>query len=140
MLLRSDPKLLQGKNKLWIRFFLLSVYATMFVRDHNRPVFHEALGVDPTEYDYEVFSVCNQIARQVFPVELETDDPAFRAKMARLRRAADRIDAGKAEGGIGGLLKRASGMAGAGAAFASMYFHRTRTNELPQSVRLQPAW
>lgn len=140
MLLRSDPKLLQGKNKLWIRFFLLSVYATMFVRDHNRPVFHEALGVDPTEYDYEVFSVCNQIARQVFPVELETDDPAFRAKMAKLRRAADRIDAGKAEGGIAGLLKRVGGMAGAGAAFASMYFHRTRTNALPQTVRLQPAW
>ncbi len=140
MLLRSDPKLLRGKNKLWIRFFLLSVYATMFVRDHNRPVFHEALGVDPTAYDYEVFSVCNQIARQVFPVELETDDPAFRVKMAGLRRAADRIDAGKAQGGLGGLMKRVSGMAGAGAAFASMYFHRTRTNALPQTVRLQPAW
>ena len=46
----------------------------------------------------------------------------------------------QSEGGIGGLLKRVGGMAGAGAAFASMYFHRTRPNELPQSVRLQPAW
>jgi magnesium-protoporphyrin IX monomethyl ester (oxidative) cyclase len=33
-----------------------------------------------------------------------------------------------------------SGVAGAGWAFARMYFHRTKPNALPQSVRLQPAW
>ncbi|MEO1649116.1 MAG: magnesium-protoporphyrin IX monomethyl ester (oxidative) cyclase [Pseudomonadota bacterium] len=140
MLIRSDPKLLQGRNKLWIRFFLLSVYATMYVRDHNRPVFHEALGVDPTEYDYEVFKVCNQIARQVYPVELDIDDPAFRQQMENLRLAANRIDDGKAEGGLGGLAKRVSGMAGAGWAFARMYFHRTKPNTLPATIRLQPTW
>ncbi|MEM9086701.1 MAG: magnesium-protoporphyrin IX monomethyl ester (oxidative) cyclase [Pseudomonadota bacterium] len=140
MLIRSDPKLLQGRNKLWIRFFLLSVYATMYVRDHNRPVFHEALGVDPTEYDYEVFKVCNQIARQVYPVELDIDDPAFRQQMENLRLAANRIDDGKAEGGLGGLAKRVSGMAGAGWAFARMYFHRTKPNTLPATIRLQTTW
>ena len=140
MLMRADPKLLKGHNKLWIRFFLLSVYATMYVRDHARPVFHEALGVDPTEYDYKVFSVCNQIARQVFPVELDTDSPKFRAQMEALRQAALRIEDGKAQGGIAGLAKRAHGMAGAGLAFARMYCNRARKNELPQSIRLQPAW
>jgi len=140
MLLRSDPKLLQGANKLWVRFFLLSVYATMYVRDHDRPAFHKALGVDPTEYDYEVFSICNQISRQVFPVELDIDDPAFRRRMEALRLAACRIEDGKEQGGIGGLAKRLSGVAGAGWAFARMYFHRTKPNALPQSVRLQPAW
>ncbi|MDJ0979621.1 MAG: magnesium-protoporphyrin IX monomethyl ester (oxidative) cyclase [Erythrobacter sp.] len=140
MLLRSDPKLLQGANKLWVRFFLLSVYATMYVRDHNRPVFHKALGVDPTEYDYEVFSVCNQISRQVFPVELDIDDPAFRHQMEKLRIAADRIEDGKTQGGLGGFVKRASGMAGAGWAFARMYFHRTKANTLPATIRLQPTW
>ena len=140
MLMRADPKLLKGHNKLWIRFFLLAVYATMYVRDHARPVFHEALGVDPTEYDYKVFSVCNQISRQVFPVELDTDSPRFRAQMEALRQASLRIEDGKEQGGIGGLLKRASGMAGCGLAFARMYCHRARKNDLPQSVRLQPAW
>ena len=140
MLMRSDPKLLQGMNKLWVRFFLLSVYATMFVRDHNRPVFHKALGVDPTEYDYEVFDICNQISRQVFPVELDTNDPVFRAKMEKLHVAAQRIEAGTARGGIGGLAQRIGGMAGAGFAFARLYFHRTKPNALPQTVRLQPAW
>tara|TARA_B100000678_G_scaffold289276_1_gene299459 strand:- start:259 stop:1362 length:1104 start_codon:yes stop_codon:yes gene_type:complete len=140
MLMRADPKLLKGHNKLWIRFFLLSVYATMYVRDHSRPVFHEALGVDPTDYDYQVFSVCNQIARQVFPVELDTDSQKFRAHMEGLRQAALRIEDGKAQGGLGGLAKRIGGMVGAGWNFARMYFHRAQTNELPQSVRLQPAW
>ena len=140
MLLRADPKLLEGANKLWVRFFLLSVYATMYVRDHNRPVFHAALGVDPTEYDYKVFAICNQIARQVFPVELDIDSPAFRRQMEKLRLAAERIEEGKARGGIGGLLSRASGMAGAGLAFARMYLQRPKTNALPHSIRLQPAW
>ncbi len=140
MLIRSDPELLKGRNKLWIRFFLLSVYATMYVRDHNRPVFHKALGVDPTEYDYRVFEICNQISRQVFPVELDIDDPAFRRNMEALRQAALRIDEGKEQGGIGGFFKRMSGAAGAGLSFAKMYFHRTRPNALPQSIRLYPAW
>lgn len=140
MLLRSDPKLLEGANKLWVRFFLLSVYATMYVRDHNRPVFHAALGVDPTEYDYKVFAITNQIARQVFPVELDIDSPAFRRQMEKLRLAAERIEEGKAKGGIGGLLSRASGMAGAGLAFARMYLMSPKPNALPRSIRLQPAW
>jgi magnesium-protoporphyrin IX monomethyl ester (oxidative) cyclase len=140
MLLRSDPKLLEGANKLWVRFFLLSVYATMYVRDHNRPVFHAALGVDPTEYDYKVFAITNQIARQVFPVELDIDSPAFRRQMEKLRLAAERIEDGKARGGIGGLLSRASGMAGAGLAFARMYLMSPKPNALPRSIRLQPAW
>jgi len=140
LLMRADPKLLKGANRLWIRFFLLSVYATMYVRDHARPVFHAALGVDPTEYDYKVFSICTAITRQVFPIELETDDPAFRRRMDDLLKASRRIGAGRARGGAMGLAQRISGMAGAGLAFARMYFHRTRANELPASVRVQPSW
>lgn len=140
LLMRSDPQLLTGLNKLWVRFFLLSVYATMYVRDHARPVFHAALGVDPTEYDYDVFRICNQIARQVFPVELDTDDPRFRAKMEALLIASRRIEVGKARGGIAGAWQKLSGVAGVGLAFARMYLHRARRNELPATVRLQPAW
>lgn len=140
MLLHADPKLLTGLNRYWIKFFILSVYATMYVRDHSRPVFHAALGVDPTDYDYRVFDICTAISRQVFPVEIDTDNPALRAQMEKLRLASDRIAAGKARGGLGGLMQRAGGMIGAGTAFARMYFMPGKNNALPSTIRLQPAW
>ncbi|QLC24768.1 magnesium-protoporphyrin IX monomethyl ester (oxidative) cyclase [Parasphingopyxis algicola] len=140
MLLRADPKLLKGANKLWIRFFLLSVYATMYVRDHGRPVFHKALGVDPTDYDYAVFEKCTQISRQVFPVELNTDDPRFRRGMDRLLRAARGMQAAKEQGGVIGSVKRLGHMMAAGAALARVYCLPAKRNALPSTIRLQPAW
>ncbi|NCQ09633.1 MAG: magnesium-protoporphyrin IX monomethyl ester (oxidative) cyclase, partial [Sphingomonadales bacterium] len=140
LLLRSDPKLLEGANKLWIRFFLLSVYATMYVRDHNRPVFHKALGVHPAEYGYKVFSICTEISKQVFPVELDTDDPRFRKAMEDLRLASVGIEEAKARGGIMSKLSRAKYMAKAGWFFGKMYFMKPKANTLPQQVRLSPAW
>ena len=140
LLLRADPKLLQGANKYWIRFFLLSVYATMYVRDHNRPVFHKALGVHPAEYGYEVFSICTQISKQVFPIEIDTDDIRFRKAMEELRLASVSMEDAKARGGIGGFFGRYAGMAKAGFMFGRMFFMRPRVNELPSQIRLSPAW
>ncbi len=140
LLMRADPKLLTGLNKYWIRFFLLSVYATMYVRDHNRPVFHRALGVHPADYGYDVFKITTQISRQVFPIELDTDDPRFRKAMEALRMASVAIEDAKAKGGLAGAVGRIANMAKAGFAFARMYFLKPRANALPATVRLSPAW
>lgn len=140
ILMRTDPKLLTGINKLWIRFFLVAVYATMYVRDHNRPAFHKALGIDPTEYDRRVFNICSEITRQVFPVVLDTDSPRFLALLEQMRRVAVAIDAAKARGGIVGAVKRAGLTLAAAATFAGLYFTPVKRNAAPANVRLVPAW
>jgi magnesium-protoporphyrin IX monomethyl ester (oxidative) cyclase len=140
LLMRNDPKLLTGGNKLWIRFFLVAVYATMYVRDHNRPQFHKALGIDPKDYDFQVFRVCSEITKQVFPMTLDTDSPAFRAGLERMRKVALAIDAAKAQGGIVGRVKQVGLVAAAGFNFARLYLHPVEKNALPANVRLVPAW
>ncbi|MCP1675873.1 magnesium-protoporphyrin IX monomethyl ester (oxidative) cyclase [Natronocella acetinitrilica] len=140
LLMRSDPKLLSGMNRLWIRFFLLAVYGTMYVRDHARPAFHKALDMDPTEYDYTVFEITNEISKQVFPITLNLEDPRFRAGMKRLAWITDRAAEAKVRGGIlGGLQRACLGVAAAGV-FARMYLLPVKRNPLPDQARTAPVW
>jgi magnesium-protoporphyrin IX monomethyl ester (oxidative) cyclase len=140
LLMRADPKLTSGINRLWIRFFLLAVYATMYVRDHMRPAFHKALGMHPDEYDFRVFRITNEIARQVFPIELDIDHPAFKAGLDRLWRITEASMAAQQQGGVIGAIKRAGLGVAAAAVFARLYLLPAKRNALPQQVRLQPAW
>lgn len=140
LLMRAQPHLLAGRNRYWIRFFLLAVYATMYVRDHNRPQLYEALGMDPTEFDYRVFEITTAISRQVFPLTLNTDDPRLRAGLDTLSRIDRASLAAKARGGLWGRAKRA-GLAVQGAlVFARLYFLPTEPNLAPDRVRVAPAW
>jgi magnesium-protoporphyrin IX monomethyl ester (oxidative) cyclase len=112
----------------------------MYIRDHNRPAFHRALDIDPSDYDQRVFTICSEITRQVFPMVLDTDSPRFRAGLERMRRISARIDAAKAQGGIIGGIKRGWHIATAGIAFAHLYLTPVKRNEAPATVRLVPAW
>jgi magnesium-protoporphyrin IX monomethyl ester (oxidative) cyclase len=140
LLMRADPSLLRGANKLWIKFFLLSVYATMYVRDHARPAFHAALGLDPTEYDYAVYRICSEISKQTFPMTLDIDHPRFRAGFARLARITADMAAAKAQGGVMAGLKRVGLGFEAAATLVGLYFLPTESNAMPADVRLVPVW
>jgi magnesium-protoporphyrin IX monomethyl ester (oxidative) cyclase len=140
LLMRANPDYLRGRNKLWIRFFLLAVFATMYVRDHARVEFHAALGLDPTDYDFTVFRITSEICRQVFPLTLDLDNPAFRACLDRLLRITEARLAARTQGGVIGKLKLLGlGLAGA-ATFARLYFLPSVRNEVPDQIRLAPAW
>ena len=138
LLMKADPKLLRGGNKLWIRFFLLAVFATMYVRDHRRPAFHAALQLDPTDYDMKVFRTTTEISRQVFPVELDIENPAFLQGLEGLRRTADAIEDAKQAGGIVGRAKQGALSMKAAMQFARLFMMKPRQNEIPDDVRLEP--
>lgn len=140
LLMRANPKLTSGVNRYWIRFFLLAVFATMFVRDHHRPAFHAALGVDPTDYDYKVFRITSEISKQTFPLELDIDSPKFRAGLDRLLAHSRGIAAAKERGGLTGKLAQAAHGIGAALTFARLYLLPVKANALPADIRLQPVW
>ncbi len=140
LIMRANPGLLRGGNLLWIRFFLLAVYATMYVRDHTRPMLHHAMGLDSDEYDYTVFRITTEISKQVFPISLDTDAPAFRAGLEKLFRIQTAIDAAKRRGGVLGKLAQA-GLALQGlATFGRLYLMPVKRHDLPAQVRMAPAW
>jgi magnesium-protoporphyrin IX monomethyl ester (oxidative) cyclase len=140
LIMRSNPKYLTGLNKLWIRFFLLAVYATMYIRDHARHEFHTAMGIDPTEYDYTVFRITNEISKQVFPLTLDIDHPMFRLGLDRMRRITEAQRAAKEQGGVIGKIKHLGLLAAAGYTFLRLYTLPAHGNELPAEIRMQPAW
>ena len=140
MLMRADPKLLKGVNLLWIRFFQLAVYATMYVRDHARPEFHRAVGIDPTTYDFQVFRTTTEISRQVFPVTLNLDDPRLHAGFEQLRIIAEQVAQAREQGGILGRMRHAWHGARATLVFCRLFLLPVRYHDLPQDVRLAPTW
>ena len=137
LLMKTDPKYTSGINRYWIKFFLTAVYSTMFVRDHQRPVFHQALGVDPDGYAHSVFEKTSAISRQVFPFTLDIDSPRWIENLRRLQRAnADLADARR----DGKLFKRLRATARAALAFVSLLTIPSIPNEVPQNTRLEPVY
>ena len=76
--MRSQPDLLIGlEAKLWSRFFLLSVFATMYLNDLQRSAFYATIGLDARKFDIHVIRKTNQSAGRLFPVILDVDHPDF---------------------------------------------------------------
>ena len=140
LLMKTDPKLTSGGNEWWIKFFLTAVFATMHVRDHQRPAFHAALGVDTDWYGHEVFQKTSELSKQIFPFTLDIDHPRWARGLERLQKANADIDAAKKRGGIGGWLGRVWGGARATAAFASLYTIPAVRHDRPASTRLEPCY
>ncbi len=140
LLMKTDPKLTSGVNVWWIKFFLTAVYATMYVRDHQRPAFHKALGVDPDWYGQEVFAKTSTLSKQIFPITLDIDSPRWSAGLKRLQKANADLDRARKQGGVTGLARRISAQMRAVTAFAGLYFIPAKKHRQPESTRLEPAY
>ncbi len=140
LLMRANPKLLEGVNVYWIKFFVLAVFATMYVRDHCRPAFHEAIGIAPTDYDFTVFRLTSEISRQVFPLTLDLENPKFKKGLDRLFAIAKASAEAEAAGGVLGKFRKAGLVAAAAIEFARLYLLPSKPNSLPADIRLAPVW
>ena len=77
-LLKSQPHFLNNlQSKLWCKFFLLSVFATMYLNDFQRSDFYKAIGLDARQYDMQVIRKTNESAARIFPIALDIDRPEF---------------------------------------------------------------
>jgi magnesium-protoporphyrin IX monomethyl ester (oxidative) cyclase len=91
-LMKAQPDTVRGFTaRLWCRFFLLAVFATMYVRDVARKEFYEALGLDARDYDKYVIAKTNETSARVFPVVLDVDNPRFWEGLEQLVRNNDAL-------------------------------------------------
>jgi magnesium-protoporphyrin IX monomethyl ester (oxidative) cyclase len=140
LLMRANPHLLSGLNKYWVKFFLLAVFATMYVRDHQRPHFHKAVGIDPKEYGRKVFRITSEISRQVFPLEIDIDNPKFFELLDKLLVISDRGAEQQAKGGLTAKISKLTTGIKAGTVFLRLLAMRTKNNPLPDNIRLAPSY
>jgi magnesium-protoporphyrin IX monomethyl ester (oxidative) cyclase len=140
LILRANPHLLRGLNTWWIRFFLTAVYTTMYVRDHLRPLLHNAMGLESSDYDFQVFRITSEISKQVFPLTLDTDSPRYRAGLERMHRYAEAAMKAKKAGGLVNLVKRGLFAVGVAATFVQLLLLPVVPSELPVNPRVAPTW
>uniref|UniRef100_A0A1Z1M2X9 Magnesium-protoporphyrin IX monomethyl ester [oxidative] cyclase n=1 Tax=Periphykon beckeri TaxID=2006982 RepID=A0A1Z1M2X9_9FLOR len=77
-LLKSQPEFLNNlESKLWCKFFLLSVFVTMYLNDFQRSDFYKSIGLDARQYDIQVIRKTNESASRIFPIALNIDKPEF---------------------------------------------------------------
>ena len=139
LLMRANPQLLKGVNRLWIRFFQVAVFATMFVRDHARPEMHKAMGLEPEQYGMNVFRITTEISKQVFPVLVDIENPRFLTKLRELEALTRRIEAARSQG-FWGRIKTIGLQAQVVLVMGALLLMPTRANGLPEHTRLSPTW
>ena len=76
--LKSQKHLLNTyESRLWCKFFLLSVFVTMYLNDAQRKDFYATIGLDAKQFDKYVICKTNQSSGTLFPVILDVDHPNF---------------------------------------------------------------
>lgn len=84
-ILKARPELLDDlPARLWSRFFCLSVYATMYLNDHQRTAFYESLGMDTKQFNQHVIIETNKTTERIFPEVPDVENPEYFQRMDRM--------------------------------------------------------
>lgn len=93
-MMRALPEILNDwKARLWCRFFLLSVFATMYLNDIQRSDFYASIGLNAREYDKEVIEKTNDTAGRVFPIILDVKNPEFYRRLEACVKTNEKLTA-----------------------------------------------
>jgi magnesium-protoporphyrin IX monomethyl ester (oxidative) cyclase len=77
-LLKSQKPLLNTyESRLWSKFFLLSVFVTMYLNDLQRSEFYATIGLEARQFDKYVIRKTNQSSGTLFPVIIDVENPLF---------------------------------------------------------------
>ena len=86
--LKSQKPLLNTyESKLWCKFFLLSVFVTMYLNDLQRTDFYSTIGLDAKQFDKHVIIKTNESSGTLFPVILDVENPFFFSLLDRCHEA-----------------------------------------------------
>jgi magnesium-protoporphyrin IX monomethyl ester (oxidative) cyclase len=98
--MKAQPQFLNDwRARLWCRFFLLSVFATMYLNDIQRSAFYEAIGLDTRKFEREVITQTNATSGRVFPVILDVENPKFYERLETCVTSNQKIaDIGESNG------------------------------------------
>ncbi|MEM9005015.1 MAG: magnesium-protoporphyrin IX monomethyl ester (oxidative) cyclase [Cyanobacteria bacterium P01_F01_bin.86] len=124
-LMKSQPQFLNDwRARLWCRFFLLSVFATMYLNDLQRKDFYASIGLDARTYDIEVIQKTNETSARVFPVILNVAHPEFfKALDTSVAANTQVVEIGKTnQPKLVKLLKQLPHIANIGWQMARLYF------------------
>ncbi len=133
--LKAQPFFLDDwKARLWCRFFLLSVFATMYLNDLQRASFYACLGLDARSYDREVIEKTNNTAGRVFPIILDVNHPAFYGSLEKCVTNCEKLRAIDASNSIAPIkiLRKAPLFLSNATQFVRLYFLKPIKTEAKQ--------
>ena len=88
----------------------------------------------------DVFRITSEISKQVFPVLLDIDNPAFLSGLRRVQQLAVRIEEARRQGGLRGRLRTLGLQAQTAVTLLGVYLLPPKQNTLPAQARRAAAW